>query len=166
MIRPKRAISKGPAGELIYRNEIALRPARLGTDADVPRGGHGKVIGIVNSKIEGLNHLTREAISEEFSLGAKKAKMSLQEFFDHVIQTEPHNLRLLLPGEKVTVKGIDIEALNEGDEHKLPRSRRATVLQGPITAGSVVASGENEQTVTITGPDKKELGAAGGDDRG
>jgi len=53
---------------------------------------------------------------------------------DEKIEKGPANLRLLRPGEVITVNDIDIQTLNPEDKKRLPKSKRATVILGPITS--------------------------------
>lgn len=125
VIEPKRPTGKDDAGNQTYSPEIAIRPVKMGVDAA------GKVIGLFDTDLM-LSEDQKEAAEKLYGKDWK-------EKLDNKIQNGPCNMRLLKPGEEIEVNGIPIEALNPSDAKRLPKtkSRRATVIQGPITAAAI-----------------------------
>lgn len=135
VIKPKTPISKDAAGNTVFREEIAFRPVRLGKDSE-----SGNVVGIVVT--DKLPRSTEKACEAWWGKDWKK-------ILDEELQNGPANLRKLEEGETIQIDGIDMEPLDPSDTRRLPKQRRATVLQGPLTASTVLGDVQ-EKSVKIT----------------
>jgi len=140
VIEGRKAVGKDAAGHDIYSEEIAICPTRLGV-SDEGR----KVIGFFDTETM-LTDDQKENCEKKWG---KDWLLTL----DDKIQRGATNMRLLLPGETIAINGVDIQAANAGDAKRLPKSRRATIIQGPVTAA--VMQGQ-APSVRITAPAKVE----------
>lgn len=140
IIEPRRQTGKDVADQPIFSPEIAIVPTRMGVDEA------GKVLGFFDTATM-LSPETQEYLKTKY--GDKWL-----ETFDEKVHKGPYNLRLLREGEKIEVNGIPIEPLNPADAKRMPKSRRATVIQGPITAGAFAAGPRQRMTLAEEIPDK------------
>ena len=135
VIKPKTPASRDAAGNVVYKPEIAFRPIRLGKDAD-----SGNVIGIVVT--DKLPRTTEQACEAWWGKNWPKV-------LDEELQNGAVNLRKLEEGETIQIDGIEMEPLDPSDTRRLPKQRRATVIQGPLTASTVLGDNK-EKSVRVT----------------